>query len=53
LSDYEARRGFVYLRKKHPNSRKARQRIKRLDELGASLYYAPITTEQMRRAAEV
>ena len=53
VSDYEARRGFAYQCTKHPNNRKARRRISRLDELGASLYYAPVSTEQMRRAADV
>lgn len=53
LADYEARRGFIHLRRKHPRSSKYRRRVQRLDELVSSLYYAPITTAQMRRAAEV
>lgn len=53
VSDYEARRGFQYLREKHPRRQKVRRRISRLDDLAGDLYYAPITTGQMKRAADV
>lgn len=53
LSDYEARRGILYQKRAQPNRALPRQKIERLDELTADLYYAPLTTEHMRRASDV
>jgi predicted nucleic acid-binding protein len=53
VSDYEVRRGLLHQRENRPRDRKLIRRVERLEKLGDDLYYAPIKTRQMRRAAEV
>ena len=50
IADYELRRKLLHLVRRQQASPRS---LARLDELGRTLYYLPLTTPAMRRAAEL
>lgn len=51
ITDYETRRGFLHIALR--SGRSTTKSLRRLDQLGSSMTYLPLTTSVMRRAARL